>query len=178
MRFFLGTVLLGSTVMLSACATMSKEECKVADWRTVGYQDAASGQYAQLSDHAKSCSKVKIVPDKNQYMLGYTEGEKSYCTYDNGIKAGETNKYVNGLCSQTGLKASFSKGYEQGKKRRAKSKEIEAKQKHVAEIDKQLKDVTLKKVSLSVESVSMLYREKELLTKEIIFLEKELSKIK
>ena len=59
MRFlpFIGLAAVITT--LASCGTMSKEECRVADWGVVGDTDGAAGYEPQsrFADHVKSCAK-------------------------------------------------------------------------------------------------------------------------
>ncbi len=64
---------------LGGCATMSPEECKVADWRAIGEKDGSQGRTEQLAGHLKSCQGVGIVPDNKLYRSGYQQGLKFYC---------------------------------------------------------------------------------------------------
>ena len=45
-------------VALAGCASMSEEECRYVDWRTVGYEDGAAGQGAErLASRRKACAE-------------------------------------------------------------------------------------------------------------------------
>lgn len=75
---------IAATLTLSACASMSPEECVVADWRQIGLQDGNAGHNnQQLARHQKACTKVNITPDFNQYRSGYQEGLQNYCQPQN-----------------------------------------------------------------------------------------------
>jgi hypothetical protein len=175
MRLFF---LMATLVFLSSCATMSKEECKVANWKDVGFNDGANGEAVLLADHAKSCSETGVTPDRNLYMQGYTEGEKNYCTYDNGLSAGEENKYIGDICKKPGLKGPFNDGYLQGKKRYAKQQEVDLKQEELSRLDKKVNDIKSGKEKGGVAALDLVYRQKEIITKEISLLEQELANIR
>lgn len=54
----------GSILLLSSCATLSKQECVVGDWQTIGYNDGVAGHYAdRLASHTKACAKASVAPD-------------------------------------------------------------------------------------------------------------------
>ena len=36
-----------AAALATGCASMSKEECRYVDWRTVGYEDGAAGRPAE-----------------------------------------------------------------------------------------------------------------------------------
>lgn len=166
-----------ASVLLSGCATMSKEECKVANWKDVGFNDGANGDSVLLGDHAKSCAKTGVRPNQAQYMQGYNEGEKSYCTYSNGVEAGENNKFIGGICKKAGLKLAFSDGYKQGKQRYAKKQEIQSKEAELEAIEKQITAIKSGKGKGGVKALDLAYRQKEIINKEMAILEKELAGI-
>jgi len=167
------------SIFLSSCATMSPKECKVADWKDKGYQDAISGySSSQLGKHRDACAKVKVKPNKGLYMAGYKKGEKEYCTYDNGIDAGENNKSVSKICNTNSRTKEFHKGYKIGNKRYKKQQEIKAKNRELENLDKKAKKIKEGKVKGGVKEIDLIYREKELIHKEIVSLEKELANIK
>lgn len=166
------------SVLISGCATMSKEECKVANWKNVGFNDGASGEAVLLADHAESCAKTGITPNRTLYMQGYVEGEKNYCTYDNGLIAGEENKYIGDVCKKPGLKAPFNDGYLQGKKRYAKKQEINLKREELGQLDKRANDIKSGKEKGGMAALDLVYRQKEIVSKEISLLEQELTLIR
>lgn len=53
LRFALSVTALSSIYLLSGCATLSKEECMVGDWQTIGYNDGVAGYHSErLTSHA------------------------------------------------------------------------------------------------------------------------------
>ena len=175
MKFFYLIIL---SVFLSSCATMSKDECKVANWKDVGFNDGSNGQEVLLSSHSKSCAKVGVAPKTAQYMKGYHEGEKQYCTRDNGLLAGEKNRYVGGICKSASLKPVFMSGYNKGKLRYKKISIINSKKKELKDIDSKIKLIKSSKYKNSMENLDLSYRQKAIVNKEIEILEKELEEIK
>ena len=64
LRPSLSLALLGSIVLLSSCATLSKQECLVGDWQAIGYNDGVAGyQSDRLASHAKACAKASVAPN-------------------------------------------------------------------------------------------------------------------
>ena len=67
-------------MLVSACATLSPEQCQQADWQHIGNSDGSNGYAAtRLAQHQKSCQKAGIVPDVDAYQLGYQLGLQQYC---------------------------------------------------------------------------------------------------
>lgn len=86
---FMGIGAICTAMMLSACGTMTKAECQVADWYQVGLSDGKTGKmWHHLADHAKSCAKAGIVPDKQAWEAGRQQGLQSYCTIGNAYQRG------------------------------------------------------------------------------------------
>lgn len=74
---------------LSGCATLSVEECQVANWYDIGYRDGVAGKsWSELAAHSKACAKAHIVPDQGAWEQGRKAGLKQYCTTDNAYRIG------------------------------------------------------------------------------------------
>lgn len=104
-------------VSLASCNTMSKEECRVADWAVVGDTDGAAGHHPQtrFADHVRSCSKSGAVPDQTRWYEGYQAGIKRYCTPLNGASTGEAGRTYHNVCPSE-LATDFMRGYSLGKR--------------------------------------------------------------
>ena len=67
-------------LVVSGCASMNKEECLTADWRTVGFHDGAAGHTADGIDaHRQACAEYGVVPNLDRYLDGRKSGLKEYC---------------------------------------------------------------------------------------------------
>lgn len=85
---------------LTSCATMTVEECKVADWKSVGYKDGTNGETPDyFSKHGKACSKANVTPDIMAWQQGRAMGLKSYCTSSNAYNMGLAGKKLNLVCN-------------------------------------------------------------------------------
>ena len=86
--FFTGAIL-AILILLQGCATLDKDECMLADWRLIGYQDGVAGKSAaSVGEYRKDCAKHAIVPDLDAYRAGREEGLQQYCKVDNGFRLG------------------------------------------------------------------------------------------
>ena len=75
-----GWLILSALSLLSACTTLSPEQCQQADWQRLGQVDGGNGQtLSRLAQHQKSCQKAGIAPDVAAYQQGYQTGLQSYC---------------------------------------------------------------------------------------------------
>ncbi|PVV11081.1 MAG: hypothetical protein B6D77_07450 [gamma proteobacterium symbiont of Ctena orbiculata] len=94
---------------LSGCASMGKDECMVADWQAIGYEDGAKGHaLSHLSNHRKACSEYGITPDMNRYEQGRLAGLEEYCIPSKGYALGKSGKKLNRVC-----KAPLAREFEQ-----------------------------------------------------------------
>jgi hypothetical protein len=85
--------------LLASCATMSPEECKVADWREVGQRDGLDGQpLSHLHDRAEDCGKVGVAINTQAYTLGRNQGLRSYCRLENAVPLGLSGGSYSGVC--------------------------------------------------------------------------------
>jgi len=99
---------------LTACASMSKEECLTADWKTIGYEDGSLGRPdSTIQSHRKSCAKINVTPDLAQYQQGHREGARAYCKKSTGYQLGVSGGAYYNICPPD-LEASFLQAYRLG----------------------------------------------------------------
>jgi hypothetical protein len=98
-------------LVLTGCASISKEECLAGNWEQLGYRDASSGYDSnRIGSHMEECGKVGVQIDRNLYNKGYQDGLKVFCTYDKGLQIGKENGYYREICPAD-LAADFHRGY-------------------------------------------------------------------
>ncbi|MEM7278432.1 MAG: DUF2799 domain-containing protein [Pseudomonadota bacterium] len=106
---------------LGACAGMSAEQCQLADWETVGFEDGARGATGEhIAVHRKSCAKAGVTPDRHAYEAGRAQGLESYCVPAKGYQAGSGGERYNGVCrahNETDFLRAFESGREHYKLR-------------------------------------------------------------
>ena len=91
--------IVGSIYLLSACATLSKQECIVGDWQTIGYNDGVAGYAAdRLASHTKACAKVSATPNYQLWERGRQLGLKQYCTVTSAYNVGRRGQKLNNVC--------------------------------------------------------------------------------
>jgi hypothetical protein len=99
---------------LVGCASMSKKDCENADWRAIGYNDGARGiNFTNLDSYRKRCSEYQIAPDANAYQAGWNQGIRSYCTSDNGYRAGAAGQAFPNICPSD-VAPGYRVGWQQG----------------------------------------------------------------
>ena len=108
--------LLAVLILLQGCATLDKDECQLADWRLIGYQDGVAGKSAAVvGDYREDCAKHAVVPDLDAYRAGRREGLQQYCTASNGYRLGNAGRGFVAVCP-TALEGDFREAYNAGRK--------------------------------------------------------------
>ena len=91
---------------------MSRDECVNADWRTIGFEDGSNGAApGRIGNHRKACASHNIVPDRDNYLAGYQEGNQLFCTFERGQREGQYGNRANDLCA---IDTSYPAGYQEG----------------------------------------------------------------
>ncbi|MDH3714853.1 MAG: DUF2799 domain-containing protein [Gammaproteobacteria bacterium] len=97
------------------CATLNKDDCVNADWRTIGYQDGALGKVAEvIGNYREDCAEHGVKPDLNAYLAGREQGLREYCREANGFRIGHSGKIYHGVCPGD-LEYAFKVGYRDGR---------------------------------------------------------------
>ncbi len=103
-------------ILLSAagCATMDKDECLVADWRLIGFQDGAQGKSAAaVGTYREDCASYHVVPDLDAYQAGRREGLVQYCVPANGYRLGDSGHAYAAVCpaeTERAFRAAYNTG--------------------------------------------------------------------
>jgi hypothetical protein len=103
-------------VALGGCAGgLGKDECRTADWRTVGYEDGVHGFAAdRIGAHRSACARYQVSPDLAAYMQGRELGLLEYCQPRNGYRAGLGGRTYANVCSDA-TEPGFLDGYRHGR---------------------------------------------------------------
>lgn len=93
---------------------MSKDECRAIDWRTVGFEDGATGQSIErLTSRRQACAKHGVAPDLDAYLAGRDEGLLEYCQPTNAFRVGARGRDYSGACPEH-LAPAFNNAYQAG----------------------------------------------------------------
>ena len=112
---FLTAAMLAVLALLQGCATLDKDECMLADWRLIGYQDGVAGKSATVvGEYREDCAKHAVVPDLDAYRAGREEGLQQYCMADNGYRLGNAGRALPAICPAT-LAGDFRDAYNTGR---------------------------------------------------------------
>ena len=91
-------------LVLAACATLSEDQCRAGDWRTIGEADGANGRTSDfIVQHAKACNKIGIAPVRAEWEKGRQSGLTLYCRPRNAYEVGAKGKHLSPVCPIEGL---------------------------------------------------------------------------
>lgn len=98
------------------CASMSGDECRLADWHAVGFEDGARGYSAEaMSRHRQACAEHGVAPDFQAYQSGRSAGLAEFCQPAKGFRAGADGSRYAGVCPPE-LEAAFLPAYQDGRR--------------------------------------------------------------
>jgi hypothetical protein len=107
-------VVLATALMLSSCAGMDKSQCVTADWRTIGFEDGASGKAeTAISNYRQDCADHGVAPNLSAYRQGHREGSERFCTRRNGFNVGQRGGSYQSSCPAE-LEAQFLPAFRDG----------------------------------------------------------------
>jgi hypothetical protein len=108
------SVVVAATLLASGCATMSPEQCMVADWYALGERDALAGLDSNhLANRAKACQEAGYDIDSAAWYAGFEAAIPAFCTLDNGFRYGIVGNTYRNTCPPE-LRAEFLEGYDVG----------------------------------------------------------------
>lgn len=91
---------IGISIFTSSCSTLNKEECKTANWKTIGYEDGTKGYPAsRIGQHRSACAEYGVRPNLDAYTAGRNQGLIHYCVPNIGYKKGLYGHSYNGVCT-------------------------------------------------------------------------------
>jgi hypothetical protein len=115
MKKFIGIIpAVAIILLLTGCATVSKEDCLVTDWFEVGRMDGMQGTpRTAFQNRAKPCLEYGINADRQAYYQGHDQGLKYYCTEQKGFELGIKGHPYKSVCPLQ-LEKNFKAGYHNG----------------------------------------------------------------
>jgi len=106
-----------AALLVAGCSsnTLSKDECRTVDWRTIGYEDGVAGRSGdQIGRHRKACAEYGITPGLDEYRAGRAEGLREFCQPNNGYRAGASGQTYYDSCPAE-LAPAFLAAYDSGR---------------------------------------------------------------
>jgi hypothetical protein len=94
---------------------MSANECELADWQAVGYEDGVQGRSSDnFGKYRKNCAKHEVAPDFAAYQSGRDAGLREYCQPTRGFREGSRGARYVGVCPAD-LEGEFLESYTDGR---------------------------------------------------------------
>lgn len=109
--------LLICAAILTGCASgLSKEECEVVNWQSIGYEDGLKGlPQDRVGKHRKDCAEHGVALNLSAYRTGWREGVATYCRPGNGYRLGRDGVDYYGVCPPH-LEDAFIDAYGSGRR--------------------------------------------------------------
>jgi len=128
-------------LVFTACASLSEDECKLANWEVIGYEDGNKGYgQAQIGKHRSACAKHGIAPDLATYQQGHQRGVRAFCNPSRAYSIGTRGSQYKGMCPKD-LEPAFLKAYRAGKKVHIASQRVKALQNKHNKQESELKTI-------------------------------------
>ena len=85
---------------LGGCATLTADQCKVANWRVLGVEDGALGYgETRFLEYTNDCAKAGVTPDRTAWEDGRKDGLLQFCTPKGAYSAGVDGRPFRGRCT-------------------------------------------------------------------------------
>ena len=90
-----------AAVVLAGCSSgMSKDQCVMADWHMIGFEDGLQGWPAdRIGVHRVACAQHQVTPNLAAYMEGRQRGLQEFCQPKNGFRVGLRGGGYANVCS-------------------------------------------------------------------------------
>jgi hypothetical protein len=142
-RYVALPVLLLAALLQAGCASLSKSECRSADWYDIGVRDGAAGRHEEyVIEHAQACERVGVAPDRERWLAGRERGLERYCTASSGYRVGLAGGSYNDVCFANG-EHEFLRGLEVGRKIHAVTARIDDFERQSRDIEARLRRADL-----------------------------------
>ena len=109
------SILVALCASLGGCATMSADECRVANWSDVGLRDGLEGAaLSRLDYRVKDCAEAKVAVDTPRYLQGRDKGLLQYCQLEKAVPLGLNGGSYNNVCP-AGIDGEFRRRFRLGR---------------------------------------------------------------
>lgn len=166
MRILMAVAALVLAIGLAGCATLSKQQCEVGDWQSIGLVDGQHGYAAsRYSEHVEACGEYGLGGNQSLYKAGREQGLKSFCTLSMAAEIGLENRTNHNVCSgELGL--SFNRVYREANDVYAAEKEIEFAQTRIESLTYRLSQPNLTNIIRADTLSDLLYEQSRLVVLE------------
>ncbi|EOD54440.1 DUF2799 domain-containing protein [Aeromonas molluscorum] len=106
-------IILGISLLLGACSSLSQEECAAMSWYNLGFADGEQGKAPDASKgYADSCGEYGIRVDQAEWQRGYKKGLELYCIPELAYRKGREGSEYQGVCPND---ETFLRQFERGR---------------------------------------------------------------
>lgn len=128
--------------VLAACATLTEDQCRAANWYEVGYGDGQAGREASyFARHVEACSKHGIMPQQSPWQQGRDAGLRLFCVPESGYDAGRAGRAFPTVCLPR-ESIEMRPAYDWGRMYWRLTQEIEDLKNKIDKYEDQLKEIT------------------------------------
>jgi hypothetical protein len=115
-RFVSCIATLLAAVLVAGCSSgMGKDQCVLADWNMIGFEDGLQGWSAdRIGVHRVACAQHQVTPNLAAYMEGRQRGLQEFCQPKNGFRVGLRGGGYANVCSGP-TEPSFVNSYRYGR---------------------------------------------------------------
>lgn len=125
--------------LMAGCATMTADECLVADWYRLGQQDAWDGRSADyLAQRSGDCREAGVAADTQAWYAGYEDGLIDFCTAERGFRYGQDGNHYRRICPPD-LEVAFLGGYDLGFSLHAVNGRVSQSRSRLSQIERELR---------------------------------------
>jgi hypothetical protein len=105
-----------ATLLLAGCSSgLDKNQCVLADWTMIGYEDGLQGWPAdRIGARRVACAKHGVTPNLAAYLEGRERGLAEFCQPKNGFRVGLNGGGYANVCSGP-TEPSFVSSYHYGR---------------------------------------------------------------
>jgi len=95
------TAALLAAVVTAGCSSgMGKDQCLMADWNMIGFEDGLQGWPTdRIGVHRVACAQHQVTPNLAAYMEGRQRGLQEFCQPKNGFRVGLRGAGYANVCS-------------------------------------------------------------------------------
>ncbi len=110
--------------LFASCSSLSRKECKEANWFIKGLADAQNGiRKPKTKEYRDACYSQNVKIRSFDYLKGFEEGLKTYCSDENAKMLGSSGKEPHKACEEisTTFESTYKKALRDYLKRKAKN---------------------------------------------------------
>ena len=124
--------------LLHGCASMSENECLIADWQALGYTDGSRGAPVSRFDrYRRDCAEYGVTPDLEAWRTGRAEGLELFCRADRAYELGRSGTPLPSVCPED-RRIALEDAWAQGQAWRTVSNNIRTLEREKAEVERAL----------------------------------------